>query len=80
MDLDVSEASTEPCSPDQSECSDIIPILVEGKLDEEEGSQAQVLAAFEVSRLCFVALGFCIRRADNGLSNTTGILTTNLAR
>ena len=65
----MSEASTEPSSPDQSERSDIIPILVEGELDEEEGSQAQVLATFEVSRLRFVALGFCIQRRDNGLSN-----------
>ena len=63
----MSDASTEPSSPDQSERSDIIPILVEGESDEEEGSQAQGLATFEVSRLRFVA-------------HTTGILTTNLAR
>ena len=80
MDLDVSEVSAESSLPDQSEGLHIIPILVEGELDEEEGSQAQVLATFEVSRLRFVALGFCIRRTDNGLSNTTGILTTNPAR
>ena len=40
MDLDVSEVSAESSLPDQSEGLHIIPILVEGELDEEEGLQA----------------------------------------